>query len=208
MEFELLTETLKGVWPMLTIFLVVIISIRIMYIHNSSEKFIFYKEFLNLIFIVYALLLFQLLTDNEMNVNSGYNLVPFTEILRYPVGSSEFTLNVVGNICVFIPFGYFVSRYIKANKVSHILFVTLVTSTTVECVQHYIGRSFDIDDILLNVVGAIIGYLLFVGLNAIEKKLPRFMQGDTFKNIVCLVLLGFAVIYYLKVMGIISWQWG
>ena len=202
MVIQLLTDAIKDIWPMLTIFLVVIISIRLMYIHNSSEKFVFYKEFFNMLFIIYALILFQLLTNTEMNVSSGINIVPFTEILRYEVGSTQFYLNVIGNILVFLPFGYFVSSYIKATRVSHILLVTLITSFTIEFVQHYIGRSFDIDDILLNVVGAIIGFLFYIGFTAIKKHLPKFFRSDLFYNIICIILLVIAVIYYFQIMGI------
>ena len=202
MVIQLLTDAIKDIWPMLTIFLVVIISIRLMYIHNSSEKFVFYKEFFNMLFIIYALILFQLLTNTEMNVSSGINIVPFTEILRYEVGSTQFYLNVIGNILVFLPFGYFVSSYIKATRVSHILLVTLITSFTIEFVQHYIGRSFDIDDILLNVIGAILGFLLYIGFTAIKKHLPKFFRSDLFYNIICIILLVIAVIYYFQIMGI------
>ena len=94
----MINNALHDVWPMLTIFLVVIISIRLMYIHNSNEKFVFYKEFFNMLFVIYALLLFELLTKAELNVNSGYNLVPFTEIMRYEIGTQGFYLNVIGNI--------------------------------------------------------------------------------------------------------------
>ena len=137
-----------------------------------------------------------------MNVSSGINLVPFTEILRYEIGSTQFYLNVIGNIFIFLPFGYFVSSYIKATRVSHILLVTFITSFTIEFVQHYIGRSFDIDDILLNVVGAIIGFLLYIGFTAIKKHLPKFFRGDLFYNIICIILLVIAVIYYFEIMGI------
>ena len=202
MEKEIINGAIRDIWPMMTIFLVVIISIRLMYIHNSRERFIFLNEFFNLIFVVYALLLFQLLTKTELNVNSGFNLVPFTEIMRYEIGTHGFYLNVIGNILIFIPFGYFVSSYAKANKVSHIFIITLLTSFTVELVQHYIGRSFDVDDILLNVVGAIIGFLLYIGFTAIQKHLPRFFKSDLFYNIICVLLLAIAVIYYLQVMGI------
>ena len=202
MVIQLLTDAIKDIWPMLTIFLVVIISMRLMYIHNSSEKFVFYKEFFNMLFIIYALILFQLLTNTEMNASSGINIVPFTEILRYEIGSNQFYLNVIGNIFVFLPFGYFVSSYIKATRVSHILLVTLITSFTIEFVQHYIGRSFDIDDILLNVVGSIVGFLLYIGFTAIKKHLPKFFRSDLFYNIICVVLLVIAVIYYFRIMGI------
>lgn len=199
---NLLTNAIIDIWPMLTIFLVVIISIRLMYIHNGNEKFVFYKEFLNLLFIVYALILFQLLTNAEMNSSSGVNIIPFTEIMRYEVGTNSFYLNVVGNIMLFVPFGYFVSSYVKASKVSHILLVSGITSFTIEAVQHFIGRSFDIDDILLNVVGAIIGFLLYIGLTAIKKHLPKFLRSDAFYNILCVILMLVCVVYYFNIMGI------
>lgn len=202
MWLEIFTNTLQDIWPMLTIFLVVIISIRVTYIRVNHEKFIFYQEFLNLVFVVYALLLFQMLTNTEMNTTSGFNLVPFTEILRYKVGTSGFKLNVIGNILIFLPFGYFVSGYVKATKISHILIVSFFTSATVELVQHFIGRSFDVDDILLNVIGAILGFFLYIGFGAIKKHLPRFLRSDMFYNILCVVLFILAIIYYFNVMGI------
>ncbi len=195
---DTLSSAIRDIWPMLVIFLVVIIAIRISYIKINREKFVFYKEFLNLIFIVYALLLFQLLTSTEMNTNSGLNIVPFTEIFRYEIGSKLFIFNVIGNIVIFIPFGYFVSGYVKASKVSHILFISAITSLTVESVQLQIGRSFDIDDIFLNVVGSVIGFLLFIGLTAIKKHLPRFFQSDVFYNILCIVLFLLALIYFTR----------
>jgi len=202
MELQIFTSTLKDIWPMLTIFLVVVISIRFTYIHVNHEKLVFYKEFLNLVFVVYALLLFHLLTNTELNTTSGFNLIPFTEILRYKVGTQGFRMNVIGNILIFVPFGYFVSGYVKATKISHILVVSAITSTTVEFVQRFIGRSFDVDDILLNVVGAIIGFLVYIGFTAIKKHLPKFFRSDTFYNILCIVLAVLVILYYLNISGI------
>lgn len=195
-------NAISSTWPMLVIFVVILSTIRLAYLSIHKEKFIFYKEFLNLIFIIYVLLLYQLLTNVETNTSGGYNLIPFTEITRYEVGSKLFMYNVIGNIVIFIPFGYFVSGYIKASKVSHILAVSVISSLTVEVVQLQIGRSFDVDDIILNVCGAIIGFLLYIGLCAIKKHLPKFLQRDFVYNIVCIVLTILIVLYFLKIMGI------
>lgn len=195
-------NAISSTWPMLVIFVVILSTIRLTYLSIHKEKFIFYKEFLNLIFIIYVLLLYQLLTNVETNTSGGYNLIPFTEITRYEIGSKLFMYNVIGNIVIFIPFGYFVSGYIKASKVSHILAVSIISSLTVEVVQLQIGRSFDIDDIILNVCGAIIGFLLYIGLCAIKKHLPKFLQRDFVYNIVCIALTILIVLYFLKIMGI------
>ena len=201
---EIVQEAIHDVWPMLTIFLVVLISIRLMYIHNSKEKFVFYKEFMNLLFIIYALLLYRLLTNTELNASSGMNIIPFQEIFRYEIGSKYFYFNVIGNICIFIPFGYYVSSYIKASKISHIFIVSALTSFVVEVVQYYIGRSFDIDDILLNVTGAILGYLLYIGLKAIKDHVPKFFRSDLFYNLVCIIICAVVLIYYLQISNIIK----
>lgn len=199
---NLLTNAIEKIWPMLTIFLVAIIAIRISYLRINRERFSFYKEFFNLMFVIYVLILFQLLTDAEINTHGGVNLVPFTEIFRYQIGSSLFYQNVIGNILIFLPFGYFVSGYVKASKFSHIFFVSLISSATVELVQLQLGRSFDIDDIILNVTGAIVGFLIYIALGAIKKHLPRIFQSDLVYNIICVILCIFFAIYFTKIMGL------
>lgn len=74
-----LNETLNSVWPMLTIFLVVIISVRIAYILINKEKFVFYKEFMTLVFVIYALMLFELVTNRDLG-GSGINLIPLKKL--------------------------------------------------------------------------------------------------------------------------------
>lgn len=204
---EIITKSIDKMWPMLTIFLVIIACVRIAAIKSNNEKLVFHKEFSNLLFIIYILLLYELLTRSELNHNSGYNLVPFTEIFRYPIGSNSFYFNVVGNIVMFIPFGYFISRYIKPKRILPILIVSAISSATIEFVQSCIGRSFDVDDIILNALGAIIGFLLYVALNAIKKYLPGIFAKDIIYNIICLIILALMVFYLLGRMGVnIIWS--
>lgn len=202
MIWKILNKTLDNSWPMLTIFLVVLIACRIAYLSGHREKIHFYEEFIKLLFVIYILILYGLLTNTEINHNGGMNLVPFTEIFRYEIGSELFIFNVCGNMLIFVPFGYFISYFIKAKKIWPILFVTLITSTTVEFVQLQIGRSFDIDDIILNVVGAIAGFLLYVGLTAIKKHLPAFLQKDFIYNLICIIIIGIIVLAILNSFGL------
>ena len=197
-----ITESIDNMWPMLTIFLVIIASVRIAAIRSNNEKLVFYKEFTNMLFIIYVLLLYELLTRSELNQVSGYNLVPFTEIFRYPIGSTSFYLNVVGNIVLFIPFGYFISSYIKPKRILPILLVSVISSTTVEFVQLCIGRSFDVDDIILNALGSIIGFLLYLALNAIKKYITGIFGKDLIYNILCFIILIMMVLYLLGRMGV------
>ena len=59
---EVVTESIDNMWPMLTIFLVIIATVRIAAIKSNNEKLIFYKEFGSLLFIIYIFLLYELLT--------------------------------------------------------------------------------------------------------------------------------------------------
>ncbi len=194
-------DLLEGAWPTLTIFLVIVIILRIFYIKNSGKKLILHEEILLLFFITYILLLFELVTSRDVYM-PGTNLVPFREIFRYQVGSTNFYRQVVGNIILFMPFGFFATYYTKVNKIRNIFSITLLVSLTIEIVQKFIGRSFDIDDIILNIIGGIGGFLIYVALDAIRKKLPSFFQKDGFYNFLSLLVLALGVLYLLGIIKI------
>ncbi len=193
-------EVLDTTWPTLVIFLTIIILLRVFTILNTSKKFILHEELLLLLFITYILFLFELVTSRDVYMN-GTNLVPFREMFRYPVGSENFNRQVVGNILLFMPFGFFATYYTKIKKISSISFMSILVSLTIEVVQKYIGRSFDVDDIILNVVGGILGFLVYIGLDAIRKKLPSIFQKDGFYNFLSILLV---IIICLYLFGIIS----
>lgn len=197
--FELLDKT----WPTLVIFLIIIIIIRIFNIMNSSRKLIIHEELTLLLFVTYVLMLFELVTSRDVYM-AGTNLIPFKEIFRYPIGSANFNSQVLGNILLFVPFGYFASHYAKIKKFSAVSFITLLVSLTIEVVQKYIGRSFDIDDIILNVLGGIIGFLIYTGLQAMRRKLPNFLDKDWFYSLLTILLIVLVVLY---LFGIIRLGW-
>ena len=201
-------NTIKSVlsdnWPILIIFLITLVTLRFFYLRNHREKIVFYKEFITIISIFYIFILFQLLTKVELNQNGGYNLVPFTEIFRYEIGSQLFTYNVFGNIIAFVFFGLIVSAYIKPKTIAPVITTSLIVSSTVEFIQLNIGRSFDVDDIILNVLGGLAGYLIFIGLTAIKNHLPNVFRRDGLYNVICLIIIVIIAIYLLRAMGVIS----
>lgn len=203
MFLNTIKAVLKDNWPILVIFMVTMIVLRFFYLRTHKEKTTFYKEFFSVLAIVYIFLLFQLLTKVELNVGSGYNLVPFTEIFRYEFGSKLFIYNVFGNIFAFVLFGLIVSAYIKPKTMFAPFLISLITSSTVEFVQLNIGRTFDVDDIILNVLGCLIGYLLYVGLSAIHKRLPQSLKNGLILNIISIIIIVFMGVYMLKMMGVV-----
>ena len=189
-------SVIKMSWPTLVIVMTIVIILRVTYIMTSDKrKFCLYEEIFELLFLAYLVLLFQLVTSQDLP-GGGTNLMPFKEILRYEVGSKAFYKQVFGNILLFIPLGYFATSYCKIKGLGTITLVSLLSSLTIEVTQHYIGRTFDIDDIILNVVGGIVGFLLYTALNAIRNHMPKFLQRDWFFNslsIIVLIVLGLYV---------------
>ncbi len=202
MILDTIKTTVNANWPVIVIFLVTMISLRFFYFRSNREKYTLYKEVFSIFAVIYIFLLFQLLTKVELNHGSGFNIIPFTEILRYHFGSKMFYYNVIGNIIIFIPFGYFIADYIKSKNIFPALFISGIVSTTVEFVQLNIGRAFDIDDIILNICGGIVGYLIYVAWQAVKNHLPKFFQRDWLYNFICLIIIGLIILYILKSFGI------
>ena len=84
-----LTNTIQGVvnftWPMLIISVVIMVSVRITYIVLNKTRLVLYKELLMLVFAIYILCLFQVVTFQDSSSLSGNNFVPFREIFRYNI---------------------------------------------------------------------------------------------------------------------------
>ena len=103
-------------------------------------------------------------TDREY----AYNLVPLKEIIRYfryyrTLGMTLFLINIVGNIAAFMPFGFFlpiISR--RSRKWYNTVSFGLVFSLTLETLQLVLRvGSFDVDDMLLNTIGAALGFWVY-----------------------------------------------
>ncbi|WP_219837895.1 VanZ family protein [Paenibacillus sp. R14(2021)] len=101
-----------------------------------------------------------------------YNVVPLHTIKLYVVHAGRFDLNywlvnLVGNIAVFAPLGLTVP-YICRLKLLKFTVVFVLALFLLESLQLLLQRgSFDIDDILLNTVGAWLG---FACLHLIRKR--------------------------------------
>lgn len=193
-------SVIKMSLPTLVIVLTIVVILRVTYIMTSDKrKFCLYEEIFEILFLAYLVLLFQLVTSQDLP-GGGTNLMPFREILRYDVGTKAFYKQVFGNILLFIPLGYFATSYCKIKGLGTITLVSLLSSITIEVTQHYIGRTFDIDDIILNVVGGIVGFLIYTALNAIRNHMPKFLQRDWFYNLLSILLLIALVLYTYKII--------
>ena len=193
---DTIREVFANNYPMIIIFTVVLVTIRLAYLISNKIKFKLYRELFMLSFLLYSLILFYVVTFQDVNYGTN-NFIPFKEILRYEVGSSYFIHNVLGNILLFIPFGFFVSYILKTKKPIYIIVITLVTSLVIEYTQLLIGRTFDVDDVLLNIIGGFFFFFLYLIMQLIYDKLPEILKKTWLKNILLiLIIIGIIVLYF------------
>ena len=79
--------------------------------------------------------------------------------------------------------------YTKIDKVFHALGLVMFASIIVEVTQAMIGRVFDIDDIILNVIGGLIGYGIYALISRIGDSIPKVFKSNWFLNILSILLV-------------------
>lgn len=123
------------------------------------------------VFTSYALIVvYQLfLTQTRLILRSVgqplYNLTPFQSILQYANGYQHYNFdtwffNLFGNVLLFVPLGFLLPiLFAKARRFSTTIVWTMLASLTIELTQlsTRLG-SFDVDDVILNVLGGSIGF--------------------------------------------------
>jgi len=172
---------------------ILIVSLRLIYLISIKQKIILYKELLFIVFVLYIVCLYYIVTFKDNNYGTN-NLIPFNEIFRYDFGSKLFIKNIIGNILLFVPFGIFITGYTKNRYLFKTLVFSIIGSCLIEYLQYIIGRTSDVDDIILNVVGGVLGYFICKIIMYIYTKLPKFIQNDKFLNILSLIVI-LAIIY-------------
>ncbi len=123
---------------------------------------------LYLILMVYFLFFAESMGRSQAGREYHYNLEPFKEIHRYilyyrTIGPYTVFLNLAGNILAFVPFGLFFPLLSRRNRsFGKVMLISFEVSLMVEIIQ-LVTRvgSCDVDDMILNTLGGMLGYLCF-----------------------------------------------
>ena len=146
--------------------------------HNKNYSNINKKRILWWLFGAYCIALFLILFMRKgFNIGLPYweqvkmsiNLVPFRTIYgsvyiivcrTNPYLIPHEIISLLGNFALFIPFGYFIPRLFGRYRVFvKFILLTFAVLLSIEILQVLTLRgSFDVDDILLNLAGAVIGF--------------------------------------------------
>ena len=107
-------------------------------------------------------------------------LTPLQEIRRALESMSYWLMfMLLGNIAMFVPIGFFPALLWRGWRWWKALLLGLLTSCTIESIQFFIGRSTDIDDVILNTTGAVLGFGLYALLRVLfPRAAARFHCQD------------------------------
>lgn len=101
-------------------------------------------------------------------IHNSLNLIPFKTIIGYIMPSGNISnkaviVNILGNIAACMPFGFFLPLlFEKQNKFRVFIITMMIIVLIIELLQFVtLSGSCDIDDLILNVLGALIIYLIF-----------------------------------------------
>jgi glycopeptide antibiotics resistance protein len=106
----------------------------------------------------------------------AHNYVPFKTILPYLRGHPTWRdalRNLLGNILLFLPLGFLLPLLYRRISWKSVLGIAAALSLGIETLQLTLRAGiFDVDDLLLNALGALLGYLAFLLLT--NQPLPRW----------------------------------
>lgn len=149
--------------------------IRFIYLLLNKKRINIKKEILLLIFVSIITMILSQTILCEFYINNGIhiklgihnnNFIPFKIFydsyichIKYE-NYVYFTISLLGNIILFIPIGFFLPM-IYDIKGKYVILIGCLFSLFIELFQLILPRWTDIDDILLNTFGVLIGYLLY-----------------------------------------------
>ena len=114
-----------------------------------------------------------LLFDPERIFPLWLNLKPFVYLFDYP-SMKEALINLIGNTAMFIPLGIvWPAVFPKLDRHAKVIAAGFGVSLCIEVLQlPFFDRATDIDDLILNTAGYLIGY----GVYLLARKIKRFIQ--------------------------------
>lgn len=154
------------------LFTIIWIIFRVRYYLKNKPINKLREVFINLFFIYFLILVnltifkYGYLTL-DFDIRFYINYIPFVETVK--MFTNEFSdihialYNVIGNILLFIPLGFCIPLFFnKKNKLSKVILYGFIASLTIEVLQIFTPfNTTDIDDIIFNTFGSILGFIIF-----------------------------------------------
>jgi glycopeptide antibiotics resistance protein len=125
------------------------------------------KKFYKIIIVPYTLFLFYLMffgmgrTQMEDNLLTLKPILSTINFIKGCISWKDIVIIVVGNVVMFIPFGFLGWIFPKLKELKSLLFTFISSITIVEAIQYFTRMGiFEVDDIILNTFGVFLGFLI------------------------------------------------
>lgn len=121
-------------------------------------------------------------TPQRIPVGRRISLRPFRSIMRdLAAGGEPLLVNGIGNVVVLLPLGAALATLGGDRaKVRHAALAGFVLSATVETLQIGTGRRVaDVDDVILNTLGAVLGFLAAAAVRRAWRRVGRPAAGQS-----------------------------
>lgn len=149
------------------------------------------------------------------NIQDRINLVPFKTIMTFVkefdsmYSTSQIMLNLFGNVCAFMPMALFLPLLFKRqNKVFQFVITLILMILGIEFLQLITGSGrFDIDDLILNLFGAVLVYLLFK-IKSVKALIHNIflLEKNKISKKSYIKIISFIVIAIVLFMGVIIYR--
>ncbi len=164
--------------PYMVIAVPIYLIIRFLMLRKSSRKFNLYHEIALLIFVIFVVGLASqtVIPKIELGINGninilkngthGINLLPLKVLFEtyrevfINLNINYFIINFLGNIIMFMPIGFFIPLLWEIPD-KKIIIVGFLFSLFIEVCQLFLNRGTDVDDLILNTLGTILGLLVY-----------------------------------------------
>lgn len=145
---------------------------------GKDVLFINTTMYIYLSFVLYFTLM-PLVTALPFVFNHPYepmNLVPFIDVLN---GRGDFIRQVGLNVIMTIPFGILLPLTKEKVNVIGVIVYTFLLSLSIELLQPLINgfRSADITDLITNVIGGIVGYIIYLIFKPLIIKILNYINN-------------------------------
>jgi glycopeptide antibiotics resistance protein len=184
---------LKATGFLIVLILLCIVNEARLYIKSKEKKSIEYWIF-RISFYIYLMMLINVAffpipiqkevisVLKETNSNAkAVNITPFHSIIQTVKTNPSIELKLlqlIGNIVLILPITFYIPLvYNRVNNLKKALILSIIIAILIEMMQFVIGRVIgyyyriiDIDDIILNVFGGIVGYICMLPVKKIILK--------------------------------------
>ena len=197
---EIIISCIFELYPIVSIFILCLAYQFFLYHKNKVlDRKVILKHFLWVdIFLLYIALMFDVAGSGTIwDIGKYPEIIRTDEILIIPF-SSDGILTYLLNIIMFMPFGFLVPLiWEKYQSIKKTAFWGLALSIYIEFTQLFNRRKTDIDDLMMNVLGTIIGFGIFYIWNKLHGRKKTKVKIEYENAIIYLVsaMLGRLLFY-------------